>query len=66
MAMRSGFEAFTATPDPAQLQAISGAFVDAHEEDIRLAVASALRSAQAAAPSKKGPSPNAIKPGRCQ
>ena len=62
MAMRERLAAFVSTPDPAQWQAFLGALVDAHEEDLRLAVAPTLRMAQTTPPTK-GPWTKDLKPG---
>ena len=61
MAMRARLAASTATPDPSQWQNFLAVLVDAHEEDVRLAVAQAAR--QQTTP-HKGPSPKDLKPGR--
>ena len=61
MAMRARRASFTATPDPGQWQNFPAVLVDAHEEDVRLAVTQATRQP---APSHKGPSPKDFKPGR--
>ena len=63
MAMRARLAAFTATPDPRQWQNILAVLVDAHEEDVRLAVAQTTRQQTT---SQKGPSPKGLKPGRCK
>ena len=58
--MRARFAASTATPDPSQWQHFLAVLVDAHEEEVSLAVAQATR--QQTTP-HRGPSPNDIKPG---